>query len=1160
VSEDRGLDPTHPQLSAAAQIDRVCDQFEAAWRSGQQPRIEDVLAQGPHFPRPHLFRELLEIELQIRQQNRESPAAEPYHRRFPDLTEAIDAIFHKVVQPRRLGDYELLEELGRGGMGVVYRARQVLLNQVVALKVLPEKWLDEPHAISRFRREMQSIGALEHPHIVRAYNAGEAQGTHFLVMEFVEGVSLQQLVARRGPLSIAAACELVRQAALGLEHAHEHGLVHRDIKPANLMLSRHGMLKILDLGLARFHAGPANQGLTQAGVPMGTVDYMAPEQWEDPSAVDIRADIYSLGCTLFFLLTGQAPYADESYDTNRKKLMAHAVAPIPTLLERRPDCPETLEELLHCMLAKEAADRFDTPAQVAEAIGLFADAHELEGLASAAQAQEQSGVVSDPGIRSSEVKTAKKIRRDSAVRKRPPPRAAQPRPWYGRVVPLASLAAGLAAVIGLVAWLAPRPHPQLSPERRQLIADLALLPGLNGQWWFDEMPWLTPFVRQSIAEALENAQDAQAVLGENPFAYLDPNVPEVQQWLLEVAARREESLSKSQRRLFRCLIGLSSIHCTDKDLAAPLDESLTEFNLSHADGQEWTAADLHTRAVLEHKLAEITKDKQWAKRAEASYQSALGQYARSASTHSLLRLLCLADAARLDSRVLNDYDQAKTRFDEALASPDAPLIFQVETLASYGVAAEIARKYDDNTFQRALDQLRGSQLQQQNHPLSAHVHERYAWSLIDRWKLKEATAEFASALRIRRTNLAESQNPFARIYMFHNEHGLAMSRRYRGNVTRARRQYDDLLTSIQEASVQPDRQQGRPGQQRYYRDLQERWSNSLERRADCELYQGAASDPRSVNLESAAQFYEQARDKAVDSGARVAIACKRSIALALTSDKKNLITARAEFDRPEVSKDGVIGEHAERVTLLRWVAKAVLTLKEEGLTDGRAALRGFLNRFDAHSEWDKDRETRELRLLCAELLLSSELGAHNEQAARADFAYLIRLLSDLQSRDQMLPYLRRYYDLAIGAAGSDAERVTRCIVASRARGKPDDSKPGEVTGVMFHFGARSGCAIVQPSGKEGKYFALEFSRQDLKAKAAGKPTEHPVKLDDELLQMIRQEQAAGQKIEVWWSDAMCWSDEKDEQTMLSEKEKFGLSATDWPFPDQLDLQQLVSRP
>ncbi len=294
-------------------------------------------------------------------------------------------------------DYQLLARLGQGGMGTVYKALHRKLEKVVALKVLPADRMKDAHAVARFEQEMRAVGRLQHPNIVGAHDAGEHEGTHFLVMEYVDGVDLSELVHQLGPLPVADACELIRQAAIGLQHAHEHSLVHRDIKPSNLMLSQcspvspspdmaglgdprlHSVLKILDLGLARLHNGDRAE-LTSTGQMMGTVDYMAPEQTGDSKDVDIRADVYSLGATLFKLLTNQAPYADAQYNTVIKKLKAMATEPIPAIRALRADVPEELAAILGKMLAKDADDRFATPQEVAEALAAFADDADLAAL------------------------------------------------------------------------------------------------------------------------------------------------------------------------------------------------------------------------------------------------------------------------------------------------------------------------------------------------------------------------------------------------------------------------------------------------------------------------------------------------------------------------------------------------------------------------------------------------------------------------------------------------------------------------------------------------------------------------------------------------------------------------------------------------------------
>ena len=227
---------------------------------------------------------------------------------------------------RRFGQYELEELIGQGGMGMVYRARHVKLDRRVAFKVLPHTSPAHEHLVQRFEREMQAVGRLQHPNIVQAFDADEIEGIHYLAMEYVDGPDLSALLRKHGTFPVADACEVVRQAAVGLQHAYENGLVHRDVKPGNLMLDRSGTVKLLDLGLALLQTNPlaGSAELTSTGQLMGTVDYMAPEQAENTHDVDIRADIYSLGATLYALLTGAAPFAGAEYSSTMKKMAALA--------------------------------------------------------------------------------------------------------------------------------------------------------------------------------------------------------------------------------------------------------------------------------------------------------------------------------------------------------------------------------------------------------------------------------------------------------------------------------------------------------------------------------------------------------------------------------------------------------------------------------------------------------------------------------------------------------------------------------------------------------------------------------------------------------------------------------------------------------------------
>ncbi|MBM3983559.1 MAG: hypothetical protein FJ304_25465 [Planctomycetes bacterium] len=284
--------------------------------------------------------------------------------------------------------YRIVSELGAGGMGTVYKAEDQLMGRTVAVKVVSSHLTAKASALARFRKEVFAAAQLEHPNIIRAYDTGEAGGAQFLVMEFVEGTSLDRLVTKKGPLQVPMACAFTRQAALGLQHAADKGMVHRDIKPQNLMVTRKGQVKILDFGLARFARtddgdddapggklpfgaarAAANAGLTNPNLLMGTPDYLSPEQAKNSHDVDPRSDVYSLGCMLYFLLTGKPPFAGAASLID--KLLAHTEDAPPPIREQRFEVPEALAEVLAKMMAKKPGDRYQSAKEAADALHPF---------------------------------------------------------------------------------------------------------------------------------------------------------------------------------------------------------------------------------------------------------------------------------------------------------------------------------------------------------------------------------------------------------------------------------------------------------------------------------------------------------------------------------------------------------------------------------------------------------------------------------------------------------------------------------------------------------------------------------------------------------------------------------------------------------------------
>jgi len=289
------------------------------------------------------------------------------------------AVYQKKSATILFGNYTIVDRIGAGGMGLIYKAKHRITGDIVALKVVHPAAMQSEEILERFQREVQAIQGFDHPNLVRAVDAAARDGVWYLAMDYVEGRDFKSVVTEEGRLSIARACNYIVQAARGLHHVHCKGVVHRDVKPSNLMLDVNGIVRVLDLGLARLHTDAQASlyiggQLTQQGQMLGTAAYVAPEQVRDPHAADHRSDVYSLGCTMHFLLTGQSPYES---DNSLKVFMAHQTAPIPHIRDIRADIPTSLDAVFRKMLCKQPQERHPSMRELIHELEPFLPAEAL---------------------------------------------------------------------------------------------------------------------------------------------------------------------------------------------------------------------------------------------------------------------------------------------------------------------------------------------------------------------------------------------------------------------------------------------------------------------------------------------------------------------------------------------------------------------------------------------------------------------------------------------------------------------------------------------------------------------------------------------------------------------------------------------------------------
>jgi len=551
-----------------------------------------------------------------------------------------------------------------------------------------------------------------------------------------------------------------------------------------------------------------------------------------------------------------------------------------------------------------------------------------------------------------------------------------------------------------------------------------------------------------------------------------------------------------------------------------------------------------------------------------------------------LKLLCMTDMARLLGRTLSDYDAAHEKYNEVLDSNLATPLLKAEVHISLGMDLASLGRYADDHFDKA-EKLLNSVSIDKNHPLFAHIAERHAWSLVDQWKVDEEKTHFNEALFIREANRRSGQNPFADIYVLHNRHGLAMTSRFRGDTDLARREFDEVIHDIKlkfeddEKTPKTTSDKQLPGQLRYSRELRERLANSRYRRADCELFSGAASGDDGIDLSRADKLYAQAMEMTNDRTTQVMLCVKLSLVQALLGKtdeaKDNLETLSPAIDSI-INPDSqfrakqfanVIGhiiavcaaekalEPAGEATpdlLVAW--RREIDQLRQSLQDIATAER-LAASHPAQSRYNNNRhEALELRLFYLEFLINAEkkyaVRSNNPTILNANFLRegLSKALEVFKGRTDMMPYARRYHDLAISIVGEN-DPETLVTMLQDKMGPPSGFSIGTVPSgaawhLLFQFSSTDNFVILKRDGNQPpEYLSLDLTREGIKnaANRGGKIDPEPELR--KILEDVRKARDDGRVVNIYWNDQRCWANAKE-----------ALTDNDWPFNTLLQLRIL----